>query len=173
MKVADYVLDFIESLGVKDIFGLIGGTCGILIDRLGEYQKQNRLRYVPMLHEQAASMAVEGYSRGVGFGVTLVSSGPGVSNIITGVQGAFHDSIPCLYIAGQQDTSSIYTDFDQDELKEIRQIGTQEGPHVQILKPITKYAVLVDRAEDIRYHLEKATYLAKHGRPGPVFLDIP
>ena len=62
MKVADYILDFVVSLGVKDVFGLIGGTCGILIDRLGEYQKQGRLRFVPMLHEQSASIAVEGYA---------------------------------------------------------------------------------------------------------------
>lgn len=173
MKVADYILDFIASQGIRHVFGLIGGTCGILIDRLGEYQKQGKLQFVPMLHEQAASIAVEGYARGVGFGVAIVSSGPAVSNIMTGVQGAFHDSIPCLYIAGQQDLGNIYFDFDNDELKEIRQLGTQEGPHVQMLKPITKYAVLVDKAEDIRYHLEKAVHLAKHGRPGPVFLDIP
>lgn len=173
IKVADYVLDFIAGLNVRHVFGLIGGTCGILIDRLGEYQKQGKLQYVPMLHEQAASIAVEGYARGNGFAVAIVSSGPAVTNIMTGVLGAFHDSIPCLYIAGQQDLGNIYWDFDGDELKEIRQIGTQEGPHVQMLKPITKYAALVTKAEDIRYHLEKAVYLAKHGRPGPVFLDIP
>ncbi|OGN25687.1 MAG: hypothetical protein A3B17_02175 [Candidatus Yanofskybacteria bacterium RIFCSPLOWO2_01_FULL_45_72] len=173
MKVADYVLDFIVSLNIRHIFGLIGGTCGILIDRLGEYQKQGQLRFVPMLHEQSCSIAVEGYARIQGFGVAIVSSGPAVTNIMTGVLGAFHDSIPCLYIAGQQDLGNIYRDFEHDELKEIRQLGTQEGPHVQMLRPITKYAVLVDKAEDIRYHLEKAVYLAKHGRPGPVFLDIP
>ena len=173
MKLADYVLDFIASLGIRHVFGLIGGTCGVLIDRLGEYQKQGKLQYVPMLHEQAAAMAVEGYARGIGFGVVIVSSGPAVTNIMTGVQGAFHDSIPCLYIAGQQDMANIYWGFDKDELKDIRQMGTQEGPHVQMLKPITKYAVIVGKAEDIRYHLEKAVYLAKRGRPGPVFLDIP
>jgi acetolactate synthase-1/2/3 large subunit len=173
MKVADYILDFIIAQGVKDVFGLIGGTCGILFDSMGEYQKRGKLRLVPLLHEQSVSMAVEGYARIKGFGAAIVSSGPATANIMTGVLGAFHESIPCLFIAGQQDTDSIYYEFDQDELKEIRQIGTQEGPHVQMLRPITKYAALVKEAEDIRFHLEKAIYLAKRGRPGPVFLDIP
>jgi len=115
MKVADYVLDFIVSLNIRHIFGLIGGTCGILIDRLGEYQKQGQLRFVPMLHEQSCSIAVEGYARIQGFGVAIVSSGPAVTNIMTGVLGAFHDSIPCLYIAGQQDLGNIYRDFEHDE----------------------------------------------------------
>ena len=171
--VAEYILDFIASLGVRHVFGLIGGTCGILIDRLGEYQKQGKLAFVPMLHEQAASMAVEGYARQTGFGVCLVSSGPAVTNIMTGVQGTFHESIPCLYIAGQQDVANIYWKADEDFHKEIRQIGTQEGPHVKMMEPITKYSALVKDAADIRYYLEKAAYLARRGRPGPVFLDIP
>lgn len=173
MKVADYILDFIVSLGVKDIFGLVGGTIGVLTDRLGEYQKHGKLRFVHVNDERSASMAVEAYARETGFGVCLVSGGPAVSNIVTGVLGAFQDSIPCLYIGGQVDKQIRYRGYGKNKFKDKRQSGTQEAPHVLMLEPVTKYAVLVEEAEDIRYHLEKAVWIAKRGRPGPVFIDIP
>lgn len=173
MKLADYVLNYIVSLGVKDIFGLVGGTIGILADRLGEYQKQGKLRYIHVNDERSAAMAVEGYAREKGFGICLVGGGPGVSNLVTGVLGAFQDSIPCLYIAGQSDKQIIYDGYGKNRFKDKRQSGTQEAPHVLIMEPVTKYAVLVEEPEDIRYNLEKATWIAKHGRPGPVFIDIP
>ena len=167
MKLADYVLDFIVSLGVKDIFGLVGGTIGILSDRLGEYQKQGKLRYVHVNDERSAAMATEAYARETGFGVCLVGGGPGVSNLETGVLGAFQDSIPCLYIAGQSDKQIICREW-KNKFKDKRQSGTQEAPHVLMMEPVTKHAALVEEAEDIRYHLEKAVWISKCGRPGPV-----
>ncbi|MBP9822367.1 MAG: thiamine pyrophosphate-binding protein [Candidatus Pacebacteria bacterium] len=173
MKVADYVLNFIVSLGVKDIFGLVGGTVGVLMDRMGEFQKQDLLHFVHVNDERSAAMATEGYSREKGFAVCLVGGGPGVSNLATGVLGAFQDSIPCLFIAGQTDMQSIYRGYGKDKFKEKRQSGTQEAPHVAMLDPMTKYAALVEAPEYIRYHLERAVFMAKTGRPGPVFIDIP
>lgn len=173
MKLTDYVLDFIISLGVKDVFGLVGGTIGVLADRLGEYQKQGKLRFVHVNDERSASMAVEAYARERGFGVCLVSGGPAVSNIVTGVLGAFQDSIPCLYIGGQVDKQIRYQDYGKNPYKDKRQSGTQEAPHVLMIEPVTKYSVLVEKPEDICYCLEKAVWIAKRGRPGPVFVDIP
>jgi acetolactate synthase I/II/III large subunit len=173
MKLADYVLDFIISLGVKDVFGLVGGTIGVLADRLREYQIQDKLCFVHVNDERSAAMATEGYARENGFGVCLVGGGPGVSNLITGVLGAFQDSIPCLFIAGQSDQQIIYRDYGKNIFKDKRQSGTQEAPHVLMMEPVTKYSVLIERPEDIRYHLEKAVWIAMCGRPGPVFIDIP
>lgn len=173
ITVAEYVLDFVSKTGVRHVFGLIGGTCGILIDRLGEFQKQDKLTYIPMLDERSASQAVEGYARAKGFGCLLVSSGPALTNTLTGVGGAYTNSIPLLVIAGQTDKKNIYRGYGKNRFHDIRQIGTQEFPHTLLMQHLTKYSVLVDEPENIRYELEKAYHIALHGRPGPVFIDIP
>lgn len=121
-----------------------------------------------MQHEQAAAMAVDGYSRMTkNFGVAVVTSGPGATNLITGVCCAYFDSIPCLFIDGQVNLWETKGD------RKIRQLGFQETDIIDMVKPITKYAVMVKEPEKIKYHLERAVYLAKSGRPGPVWLDIP
>lgn len=127
------------------------------------------MKYVSCHHEQAASMATEAYARvRRGPGVTLVTSGPGGTNAITGVAGSWLDHVPQIVISGQVFTAQTITSHPG-----LRTLGVQEINIVDIVHPITKYAVMVMDALEIRYHLEKAFYLATHGRPGPVWIDIP
>ena len=164
-KVNDYILDFLSSQGVKDVFVLTGGAIAFVIDA---FHGRRDIRYVCVQHEQAGAMMVESYSRvGHGYGAMMVTSGPGATNMITGMCCAWFDSIPTLYISGQVNTHELKGTF------KARQVGFQETDIVDIVKPITKYAVQLTSADDIRYELEKATYIAKSGRPGPVLIDIP
>ena len=165
VKLSDYLVDFLVKLGIRDIFLISGGGNIHLIDSVG---KNKKINYICNHHEQACATAAEGYSRVTGnLGVCLVTTGPGATNAITGVTGAWLDSIPILVISGQvrRDTLSTSTGT--------RQLGDQEINIVDIIKPITKYAVCMMNPEMIKYHLQKAIYLAKSGRPGPVWLDIP
>ena len=165
IKLSDYVFDFITSLGVDTIFLLPGGGCMHLVDSIGRNQKLN---YVCCLHEQAASIAADGYAQYRNdLGVALVTTGPGGTNAITGIAGSWIDSTPVLVISGQVKRKDMMTG------KGVRQMGVQEVDIVSLVKTITKYAVTVTEPETIRYHLEKAVYLAKNGRPGPVWIDIP
>ena len=136
-----------------------------LIDSVGKYKE---IEYVCNLHEQACAIGAESYSQYSGnLGVAVVTSGPGGTNAITGIAGAWLDSTPLIIFSGQVKRA------DSALLHGVRQMGPQEIDIVPMVKPITKYVVRVDKPEDIRYHLEKAVYLAKSGRPGPVWLDIP
>ncbi|MBI4226220.1 thiamine pyrophosphate-binding protein [Candidatus Roizmanbacteria bacterium] len=164
IKLSDYIIKFIEDLGVKHIFLISGGGNIHLIDSVG---KSKKLKYVCNHHEQACATAAEGYARIKGFGVCLVTTGPGGTNAITGVLGAYQDSIPMLVISGQVRRNTIGAG------RITRQFGDQEVNIVDIVKPLTKYAVTVWEPNEIVYHLEKAVYLAKSGRPGPVWIDIP
>jgi len=165
IKLSDYVFDFITSLGVDTIFLLPGGGCMHLVDSIGRNQKLN---YVCCLHEQAASIAADGYAQYRNdLGVALVTTGPGGTNAITGVAGSWIDSTPVLVISGQVKRKDMMTG------KGVRQMGVQEVDIISLVKTITKYAVTITEPETIRYHLEKAVYLAKNGRPGPVWIDIP
>lgn len=163
IKLSDYVIKFIEELGVKHIFLIAGGGCIHLIDSIGKSQ----IKYVCNYHEQASATCAESYARINGFGVCLVTTGPGATNTITGVTGAWLDSIPMMVISGQVRRDLIGAG------KGVRQLGDQEINIVDIVKTITKYAVTVIDPIDIQYHLQKAVYLAKTGRPGPVWIDIP
>lgn len=165
MKVSDFVFDYIESLGVKHIFYLPGGGAMHLDDSLGHHEG---LTPVCMLHEQPCSIAAEAYARiSGGLGVCVVTSGPGATNAITGLAGAWLDGTPVVFISGQAKRADLVNG------QGIRQFGIQEIGIVEIVKPITKYAVQVRDEKDILYELEKATALAKEGKPGPVWLDIP
>lgn len=136
-----------------------------LVDSLG---KCRDLEYVCCLHEQAAAIAAEAYGQYTNnLGVALVTTGPGGTNAITGVAGAWIDSTPVLMISGQVKRSDMIHDAG------VRQMGVQEVDIVSLIKPITKYAVTVIEPSSIKFHLEKAVYLAKNERPGPVWLDIP
>ncbi|HHW21227.1 thiamine pyrophosphate-binding protein [Thermodesulfovibrio thiophilus] len=165
IKFSDYVMNFIVALGVDTVFFLPGGGCMHLVDSLG---KNKQLKYVCCLHEQAATIAADGYAQYRNdIGVALVTTGPGGTNAITGVAASWIDSTPLLIISGQVKRKDLM------QGKGVRQMGVQEVDIVSIIKSITKYSVTVVEPETIRYHLEKAVYSAKNGRPGPVWLDIP
>jgi len=164
MKVSDYIADFIQKKGVNKVFVLTGGCILHCIDSIS---KNKNIDYIPVQNEQAGAMAADGYARVTGgLGVTMATSGPGATNLLTGVCCSFYDSIPIMVITGQVPKVQL-----KKESKS-RQIGFQETDVVSIFKPITKYAVLIDDAKKIRYELEKAYYMAFEGRPGPVLLDI-
>ena len=165
MKLSDYVVSFIENLGVDAVFLLSGGGSIHLCDSFG---KSKKIKYFACHHEQAAAMATEAYARVSGkIGVSLVTSGPGGTNAITGVAGSWMDSVPHLVLSGQVHSSQTIAHTGT------RQIGVQEINIIDMIMPITKYAVIITDPQTIRYHLEKAVYLATTGRFGPVWLDIP
>ena len=165
MKLSDYVIDFLVSNGVTHIFEVCGGSLAHLVDSL--YCRTD-ISSISMHHEMAAAIAAEGYSRAGGnIGVAMATSGPGATNLITGIGSCYFDSIPCLFITGQVNTYE--SKFD----KPTRQIGFQETDIVNIVKPITKKAELLMDESNAKCCLEEAIYEAKHGRPGPVLLDIP
>ena len=168
IKLSDYIVKFLEHNGVKDIFMLTGGGCMHMVDSFGNSKK---IRYICAQHEQACAMAAEAYAKYKNdIGVVLVTSGPGVTNTITGVAGAYLDSVPCLFISGQ--AKRPQTVFNEKNAK-LRQFGIQEINVIPLVDSICKYAVMVNEPEKIRYYLERALYLARSGRPGPVWLDIP
>lgn len=164
-KVSDYILDFLVDQGVKHVFLLTGGAIAFVVDA---FHNRKDIQYVCVQHEQAAAMMADAYSRmGPGYAAAMVTSGPGATNLITGIGCNWFDSIPAIYISGQVNT------YELKGKSKARQVGFQETDIVDIVRPITKYAKILTSAEDIRYELEKATYIAKSGRPGPVLLDIP
>jgi acetolactate synthase-1/2/3 large subunit len=165
VKLSDYVIKFIADQGVKHVFMLPGGGAMHLVDSLGRCKD---MEFICNLHEQACAIAAEAYARVTNnIGVALVTTGPGGTNAITGVAGAWLASTPCLIVSGQVKRSDLKGNLP------VRQIGPQELDIVSIVKPITKYAVTVTDPATIRYHLEKAVTLAKSGRKGPVWIDVP
>lgn len=165
MKASDYIMDFITGLGVTEVFCVTGGGAMHLNDSLG---KSSRLKGVFMLHEQGASIAAEAYARiREGVGVCLVTSGPGGTNALTALAGAYMDSIPVIFISGQAKRDDLVGD------QKIRQFGIQEVDIISMARPYAKYAVQIQREDELRYSLEKAVAVATSGRPGPVWLDIP
>ena len=169
MRVADFVAKFIlEELDVKHVFTLTGAGIMHLTDGLACNKK---LKTVCPHHEQTASMALEAYSRATeNFGVGIFTTGPGSTNAITGLAGAWQDSVPCLFISGQVKLAEASS---QSGIKKLRQFGVQELDIIPIVESITKYAVTITQPEKIRYELEKASHIAKSGRPGPVWIEIP
>lgn len=167
MKVSDYIVKFLENL-TDSVFLVSGGGIMHLVDSL----RKAKLNVYCAHHEQAAAIAAEGYARIKNdLGVCVVTTGPGGTNAITGVAGAWLDSIPMLVISGQVKRETMVPRKNGKPL--YRALGFQELNVIDLVKPITKYAVTVEKEEDIRYHLEKAVYLAKSGRPGPVWVEIP
>lgn len=165
MKLSDYVVGVLAGEGVHHVFEVIGGAVAHLLDSM---HGRTDIRCISVRHEQAAAFAAEGVARYTGnLGVAMATSGPGATNLITGIGSAFFDSAPCLYITGQVNTYEYKYD------RPVRQIGFQETDIVSIVRPIVKYTALVDDPLRIRYELEKAVHLARSGRPGPVLLDIP
>lgn len=165
MKISDYVIKFISELGVDKVFCVTGGGAMHLNNSLGSSED---VEGVFMLHEQGASIAAESYARiREGYGVCLVTSGPGATNAITGLCGAYMDSIPVIFISGQAKRADLVGD------QNIRQFGIQEVDIIPMVKPYSKYAVRLMNPLKVRYELEKAAFIAGSGRPGAVWIDIP
>lgn len=165
VKVTDYIIDFLATKGVRHLFGYPGGVICHFIDSLSKNAKiSGHITY----HEQAAAFAACGYAQEAGgIGVAYATSGPGATNLVTGIANAYYDSIPCLFFTGQVDTYGLKGDL------KIRQRGFQETDVVSVVSSITKYAVRVDDPMLIRYELEKAYTIATSDNPGPVLLDLP
>lgn len=165
MKVTTYLEKFLKSKGIDTIFVLQGGMITRIID---EIHQQGNITIVSVHHEQAAAMAADAYARVTNKpGVALATSGPGATNLITGIGNCYFDSVPAIFITGQVNLN------EQKGNRPIRQLGFQETDIVSIVQPITKAAYAIKRADDIPYLLEEAYRIAMEGRPGPVLLDIP
>ncbi len=170
MKLSDYVIRFVAGLGVKHVFLVSGGGAMHLNDALG---RCGDIQFVCNHHEQASAIAAEGYAKATNhLGVVMVTTGPGGTNAITGLAGAWFDSSPCLFLSGQVKRPDRMFEADGTPLG-VRQRGIQELDIVSVVRSLTKYAVTVTDPNSIRYHLEKAIHLARSGRPGPVWIDIP
>src|SRR5437016_1557946 len=164
-RVSDYVFRFIADQGVRHVFLVTGGGAMHLNDSLARCPE---IEPVCNSHEQASAIAAEGYAKATNnLGVAMVTTGPGGTNAVTGVAGAWLDSTPMLFLSGQVKRPDRMFDSAGRHLG-MRQLGIQEVDIVSIVAPITKYAVTVLEPSEIRYELEKAVYLARSGRPGPV-----
>lgn len=168
MRVCDIVASFLEKqAGIKDIFMVSGGGLLFLTDGL---QKNKNLNKVCCHHEQAAAMSAVAYAKyKQDYGCVYVTTGCGGTNAMTALLHAWQDNTPCIFISGQCKRIETL----RIKKTPIRQIGVQEADIISLVKPITKYAAMIDEPKDILFHLEKALYIAKNGRAGPVWLDIP
>ena len=165
IKVSDYVIQRLEALNVGHMFMLPGGGAMHLNDSLG---KSSKIQFVCCQHEQGCAIAAEAYARvNNTIGLLMVTTGPGGTNALTGVAGAYLESTPVFVVSGQVKR------LDMIRGQGLRQQGMQELDIISVVKPITKYAAVVDEPEMIKYHMDRALYEAMHGRKGPVWLDIP
>jgi len=165
MKISDYIVKYLKSIEIKYIYGCIGGSVTYLVDSIF---KEPDIGFIHCYHEQAAAFSASASAKYSGnIKVALATSGPGATNLITGIGDAYFDSAPVLFITGQVNT------YDFKYQRPVRQYGFQETDIVNIVRPITKYSVLLDKVEKVEEELTKAVKIALNGRPGPVLLDIP
>ncbi len=165
IKVSDLIARFLAEKSVDHVFAISGGASLHLIHSIADHPTIN---YICCHHEQACAMAADVYARVTNnIGVTVATSGPGATNLITGICGCYYDSVPLIAITGQVSTFRMTGNLG------VRQIGFQETPIVDICKPIVKYAVQINTKLDVLYELEKAYRIATTGRKGPVLIDIP
>ncbi|MTH17505.1 thiamine pyrophosphate-binding protein [Flavobacterium sp. LC2016-01] len=165
MKASDFIAEFLEKKGIKSVFELSGGMITHILDSLNQ---KTSINIITMHHEQAAAFAAEGYARITGLpGIALATSGPGATNLLTGIGSCFFDSTPAVFITGQVNRHELKGD------REIRQLGFQETDIFSMAKPITKACFHVNDPNDIPAIFENAFKIALEGRPGPVLIDIP
>ena len=164
-KISDYIIDFFVAQGLTHVFLVSGGAS---IHLLHSANSASGILPVPTHHEQGASMAADGYARASGLlGLAVATSGPGATNLITGIAGAWFDSVPCIFITGQVAT------FRMKGSMPVRQLGFQETDIIEIARPITKLAVQIGSISEIEDVLQRSLNIAMSGRPGPVLIDIP
>jgi acetolactate synthase-1/2/3 large subunit len=165
IKVSDYAIQFLADHGIQDLFLASGGGIMHLLDSVG---RNKNLKYWCNYHEQASAVSAEAYARvREGVGACLATVGPGAANALSGIMGAWVDSIPLLVFSGQV-RRDLMADFSK-----VRQLGPQEGNAIDMARPVTKYAATIREPEAVRYHLERAWYEATNGRPGPVWIEFP
>jgi acetolactate synthase I/II/III large subunit len=167
MNGADYIAEFLARVGSKQVFLLTGGACAFMVDAVSRHPE---LTYTCFQHEQSAAMAADAVWRtNRTVGITMATSGPGATNLITGIASSYFDSIPSLHITGQvnQREGSAYLGAN------VRQSGFQETKIVEMVRPVCKYAVMVKSGEELRQELAKAYAIATSGRMGPVLIDVP
>ena len=166
MKASDYIVEFLIQHGIHDVFGYPGGMVTHLMDSLDRYK--GKIRAHVNYHEQASAMAACGWAEITGLpGVAYATSGPGATNLLTGIACAYFDSLPCVFITGQVNT------YEQRGEMGVRQRGFQETDITPMARPITKLAFSVRSASELPQALEHGFRTAMEGRPGPVLLDIP
>lgn len=165
MKAALLVARILRDAGVKHVFCVSGGASLHLIHGIANTEG---IDYVCPQTEQAAGFAADAYARLTGLGCAIATSGPGATNLITAIASAFYDSVPIVFITGQVTTFRRAKGFPNPP----RQYGFQETPIVEMVMPITKYAVTVEKPERLGYELQVAIAQAKAGRPGPTLVDI-
>lgn len=169
IRVADFIADFVYTkLGVKHVFMVTGSGIMHLTDGVTCHEK---LQTIYPHHEQTSSMAIDAYARATeNMGVGFFTTGPGSTHAITGLGGAWQDSVPCLFISGQVkfEATNNYA-----KIEGLRQFGVQEMDMIPIVKPLCKYATTLIDPYQVRYEFEKAVHMAKSGRPGPVWIQIP
>lgn len=164
IKLSDYIYKFLQDKNVSELFMLPGGGAMHLVDSLGK----SGIHYTCFTHEQGAAIAAEAYGQHTNeIGVLLVTSGPGVTNAITGITAGYFDSTPMFCLSGQAKRADLVGDTG------LRTRGSQEVQTVDMVEPVTKYAVEINEPESIRYHLERAYYEATTGRKGPVWISVP
>ncbi len=169
MNLSDYVLSFLLKKKVKNVFTITGGAICFLMDA---FARNRKISYTSVAHEQAAAMMADSYSRlGPDFSATMVTSGPGATNLLTGIACSWFDSIPSIHICGQVNRHELTTY--NSSTKNVRQVGFQETDIISIAKPITKFSYQLKKETEIKYILEKAFYISHEGRKGPVLIDIP
>ncbi len=165
MKMSDYIAQFLAQQKIRHIFAITGGASIHMIHSIAEC---DGIDYVCPHHEQGGAMAADAYARvSGGLGCAIATSGPGATNLITGICGAWFDSVPVLYLTGQVTTDRLKGNTG------VRQMGFQETEVIPMVRHVTKYAVKISDATQIRHELEKAVYMSQEGRPGPVVVDIP
>ncbi len=165
MNLSEYLVNQLADLGIHHLFGLNSGPTVRVFDAAA---RSGRVAPVFCHHEQSAALAAVSYARcRNALGATMVTTGPGGTNALTGVASAWLDSIPCLFLSGQVSSEQSIRG------RPLRQVGGQELDIVRMVESITKYAITIESPERLLYHLEKALYFAQEGRPGPVWLDIP
>ena len=165
MKVSDYIATRIEQKGIKFVFELSGGMIAHLLDSLNQ---KTKIQVISMHHEQSAAFAAEGFARMTGIpGVALATSGPGATNLLTGIGSCYFDSVPCIFITGQVNRHEMKLE------RNIRQLGFQETDIASMAKPITKACFQITDPNQLPNILELAFEISTSGRPGPVLIDIP
>lgn len=166
-RVADYIADFIFELGVDTVFTVTGGGAMFLNDGVASHSK---LKAICNHHEQACAMGAVGYAKyRNSYAVCMTTTGCGSTNAITGLLDAWQDNVPCIFISGQVKRKETV----RNSGLRLRQFGVQEADIISVVQSLTKYSVMVNDPSEIAFHLEKAAYLARSGRPGPIWIDVP